>query len=303
MDPLSQVLSLLKTESYVSSGFSAGGDWSLHFELRNDVIKCYAVEEGGCWMVVDGVAEPIRVMAGDCFVLPSGRPFRLTSDIGLIPQDSNSAFPPASPGGVVTINGGGDLFLVGSRFTVNGRQAPMLLQMMPPVVHIKAEGDQQALRWSVSRMREELANSRPGGALIAKHLAHMMLVQALRLHLQEGKHEAGWFAALTDPRLCKAITAIHANPGERWKLAQLASIAGMSRSVFAEKFRAVTGETVMDYVTRWRMLIAGEELEATTKPISAIAPALGYESESAFTTAFKRVMGCAPREYARRRVV
>jgi AraC-like DNA-binding protein len=76
----------------------------------------------------------------------------------------------------------------------------------------------------------------------------------------------------------------------------------MSRSVFAEKFRTTTGETVMDYVTRWRMLIAGEELESTSKPVSAIAPALGYESESAFTTAFKRVMGCAPREYARRRV-
>jgi AraC-like DNA-binding protein len=303
MDPLSEVLSLLKTESYVSSGFSAGGDWSLHFELRNDVIKCYAVEEGSCWMVVEGVVDPIRVTAGDCFVLPSGRPFRLTSDIALIPQDAKSAFPPARPGGVVTINGGGDLFLVGSRFVVNGRQAPMLLQMMPPVVHIKAEGDQQALRWSVSRMREELAENRPGGSLIAKHLGHMMLVQALRLHLQEGKHETGWFAALTDPRLCKAISAIHASPGERWKLAQLASIAGMSRSVFAEKFRAATGETAMDYVTRWRMLIAGEELEATRKPVSAIAPAVGYESESAFTTAFKRVMGCAPREYARRRAV
>jgi AraC-like DNA-binding protein len=85
-------------------------------------------------------------------------------------------------------------------------------------------------------------------------------------------------------------------------LAQLASVAGMSRSVFAERFRSATGETAMDYVTRWRMLLAGEELEKSTKPISSIAPALGYESESAFTTAFKRVMGCAPREYARQRV-
>jgi AraC-like DNA-binding protein len=301
MDPLSQVLSLLRTQSYVSSGFSAGGDWSLQFQLRNDVIKCYAVEEGGCWMVVEGVDQPIRLTAGDCFVLPSGRPFRLTSDIALTPQDSKTAFPPATPGGVVTINGGGDLLLVGSRFTVNGRQAPMLLQMMPPVVHIQDEGDQQALRWSVSRMREELAHNRPGGALIARHLAHMMLVQALRLYLQAGKHETGWFAALTDARLCKAITAIHASPGERWSLAELASIAGMSRSVFAQKFRVTTGETVMDYVTRWRMLLAGEELETSGKPVSAIAPALGYESESAFTTAFKRVMGCPPRDYARTR--
>jgi AraC-like DNA-binding protein len=302
MDPLSQVLSLLRTQSYVSAGFAAGGEWSLHFKLRNDVIKCYAVEEGGCWMVVEGVEKPLWMTAGDCFVLPSGRPFRLTSDVSLAPQDAKTAFPPATPGGTVTINDGKDLLLVGSRFTVHGRQAPMLLKMMPPVVHIRAEGDQQALRWSVCRMREELAQTRPGGSLIASHLAHMMLLQALRLHLQEGKHETGWFAALMDPRLCKAIGAIHADPGERWTLAQLASVAGMSRSVFAERFRSATGETAMDYVTRWRMLLAGEELEKSTKPISSIAPALGYESESAFTTAFKRVMGCAPREYARQRV-
>lgn len=299
MDPLSDVLSLLKTRSHVSSGFSAGGEWSLHFALRNDVIKCYAVEEGGCWLVVDGLAEPTRLDAGDCFVLPSGRPFRLTSDVTLPPMDAKTAFPPSSPGGTITVNGGGDLLLVGSRFTVAGHQADMLLKMMPAIVHIRKDADQAALRWSVARMREELRDGRPGGDLIAQHLAHMMLVQALRLHLSEGTHEMGWFAALADCRLSAALLAIHTDPAKRWTLQELATHAGMSRSIFAHRFREATGETPMDYLTRWRMLLAGEQLQNSSQPISAIAPSLGYDSDSAFTNAFKRVMGCPPRDFLR----
>jgi AraC-like DNA-binding protein len=300
MDPLSEVLSLLRTRSYVSSGFRAGGEWSLHFALKDDVIKCYAVETGGCWLALDGIGEPVRLEAGDCFVLPSGRPFRLTSDLTLSPMDSKAVFPPALPGGTVTLNDGGDLLLVGSRFTVAGRHAGMLLKMMPPIVHIRKDVDQAALRWSVARMREELRDGQPGGALIAQQLAHMMLVQALRLYLLEGVHEPGWFAALTDARLCAAISAMHANPAMRWTLQGLAAEAGMSRSVFAQRFREAAGETPLEYLTRWRMLLAGEELEVG-RSVSVIAPALGYSSESAFTSAFKRVMGCTPRDYLNKR--
>jgi AraC-like DNA-binding protein len=299
LDPLSDVLSLLKTRSYVSSGFSAGGDWSLHFALRDDVIKCYAVEAGGCWLVVDGITEPTRLVAGDCFVLPSGRPFRLTSDVKLPPMDAKTAFPPRDPGGTVTLNGGGDLLLVGSRFTVAGHHAGMLLKMMPALVHIRKDADQSALRWSVARMREELRDGRPGSSLIAQQLAHMMLVQALRLHLSEGIHEMGWFAALADSRLSAALLAVHTDPSRRWTLQELATHAGMSRSVFAQRFRVATGETPMDYLTRWRMLLASEQLANTDRSISSIGPALGYESDSAFTNAFKRVMGCPPRDFLR----
>lgn len=299
MDPLSEVLSLLRTRSYVSSGFDAGGAWSLHFQIQNDIIKCYSVESGGCWLIVEDVVEPVWLEAGDCFVLPSGRPFRLTSDLSLDPADSKTAFPPAQAGGVVTVNGGGDLFLIGSRFTVSGRQAGMLLNMMPPIVHICKKTDQAALRWSVARMREELSDPQPGGSLIAQHLAHMMLIQTLRLHLTEAIHEVGWFAALTDRQLGIAIVAMHTDPARRWTLQDLATEAGMSRSVFAQRFKETAGETAMDYLTRWRMLLAVERLEHSRQRISVIAPALGYESESAFTTAFKRVMGCTPSDFSR----
>lgn len=298
MDPLSEVLSLLKPQSHISSGFDAGGEWSLRFAIRDDVMKCYSVISGACWLKIDDIDAPVRLESGDCFVLPSGRPFRLASDLGLSPMDSKSVFPPSVPGGVVTINGGGGLFIAGSRFTVSGRNAGMLLRMLPAVVHLRCKDEQAALHWSINRMREEMRSSRPGGHLIAQHLAHMMLVQALRLHLAEQETmDVGWFAALADSQIGASIAAIHAEPARRWTLRDLAKQVGMSRSVFAQRFKEKLGEPPIDYVTRWRMLLAVQRLENSNDSISAIAPDLGYESEGAFSTAFKRVMGQSPRAF------
>jgi AraC-like DNA-binding protein len=302
MDPLSDVLSLLKPRSYVSAGFDAGGDWSVQFSDQYDRIKCYAVISGECWLSVEGVPDPVHLETGDCFVLPSGRPFRLASDMSLPSVDAKTIFPPAQPGGVVSVNGGGGLFLVGSRFAVSGNHAGILLGMLPPIVHIHKESEQAALRWSVERMMQELREQQPGGVLVAQHLAHMMLVQALRLHLAEGLDgSVGWFTALADKQICAAISAIHAEPAHRWTLQELAERACMSRSTFAQRFKETSGETPMEYLARWRMLLAGDRLENSSDPISVIAVSLGYESESAFSTAFKRIMGCTPRQYGRAR--
>jgi AraC-like DNA-binding protein len=300
MDPLSDVLSLLKPRSYLSAGFDAGGDWSIQFPDQNRLIKCYSVISGTCWLSVDTVAESVRLKAGDCFVLPSGRAFRLASELSLRPVDAATIFPPARAGVVVTYNGGGDFFLVGSRFGVSGSNASTLLGMLPPIVHIRKEADQVALRWSVERMMHELREGQPGDILVAQHLAHMMLVQALRLHLaEESRNGVGWFFALSDKRLSAAMGAMHGDPAQRWTLQELAQRAGMSRSSFATKFKETVGETPIEYLTRWRMLLAADRLENSSDPVSVIALSLGYESESAFSTAFKRVMGCSPRQFSR----
>ena len=299
MDPLSDVLSLLKPRSHLSAGFDAGGDWSIQFP-RNGGIKCYAVVSGGCWLAVEGVPDAVRLSAGECFLLPAGRPFRLASDLALAPVDAQTVFSPVRHGGVVTHNGGGDFFLVGSRFVLEGSHAGMLMAMLPPIVHIRTEADRAALRWSVERMMQELRERQPGGYLVAQHLAHMMLVQALRLHMAEGlKGGVGWLFALADRQMGAAIGAIHEDPAHRWTLQELAEHAGMSRSSFAQRFRETVGTPAMDYLTRWRMLLASDRLETSADPISVIAPSLGYESESAFSTAFKRIMGCSPRQYGR----
>jgi AraC-like DNA-binding protein len=298
MDPLSDVLSLLKPRSYMFRGFDVGGDWSIQFP-RHEGIKCYAVVSGEVWLSVEGVPDPVRLKAGDCFLLPLGRPFRLASDLTLTPVDALTIFSAARDAAVASYNGGGDFFGVGGYFNFAGNHASILLSVLPPIVHIRRESDKAALRWSMERMMQELREPQPGGFLVAQHLAHMMLVLALRLHLAERPiGGVGWLFALADKQMGAAISAMHSDPSHHWTLQRLAERAGMSRSSFALKFKATVGASPMEYLTRWRMLVAGDRLANSSDPIAIIAPSLGYESESAFSTAFKRVMGRSPRQYS-----
>ncbi len=302
MDPLSNVLSLLKPRNYMSAGLEAGGDWSIQFPDQQEGIKSGAVVSGECWLSVEGVPDAVHLRTGDCFLLPSGRPFRLASDMALTPVDAAAIFSTARKGGIAYCNGGGDFSLVSSRFALAGNHAGILLQMLPPIVHIRNERDQAALRWSVERMMQELREQQPGGFLVIQHLAHMILVQALRLHLAEGSRAGvGWLFALADKQMSTAMNAMHDDTAYRWTLQELAARAGMSRSTFALKFKETVGTSPMEYLAHWRMALAGDRLENSRDPISIIAPSLGYESEAAFSTAFKRVMGCSPRQYNRRR--
>lgn len=300
MDPLSDLLSRLKPRSSVSAGFDAGGDWAVSFANPEERIKCYAVVSGFCWMVVDGLEAPLPLCAGDAFVLPGGRDFRLASDPAWPAVDAMTLFPPRQAGGTVRINGGGGVYLVGSRFVVGGAQSALMLGMLPAVIHLRPQDGAAALRGLVETMMQELADARPGADLMAQHLAHMMLIRILRLHLDQGRLPVrpGWFGALSDPRLHRALAALHGDPARRWSVASLAQAAGMSRSSFAEAFRSRSGETPMDYLTRWRMFLALEPLESGRLPLAEIAERLGYASESSFSTAFKRVMGGPPRAFA-----
>jgi AraC-like DNA-binding protein len=301
MDPLSDVLSLLKPRNTMVRGFDVGRPWSIQFGAHGGV-KCYAVVSGQAWLSMEGIADPVRLQAGDCLLLPRGRPFRLASDPDLAPIDAESFVSAARDGAVATLNGGGDCFGIGGWFDFAGDHAGILLGVLPPIVHIRKDADRAVLRWSLERMMQELLEPRPGGLLVTRHLAHMVLVQALRLHLAEGSSGGvGWLFALADGQMSAAINAMHQDPARRWTLQALAAQAGMSRSSFAQKFKQAVGVSPMDYLTRWRMLLAGDRLEHSTDPVSAIALSLGYASESAFSTAFKRVMDASPRKYGRGR--
>ena len=301
MDPLSDVLSLLKPRNTMVRGFDLGGPWSIQFGAHEGV-KCYAVVSGQGWLSMEGVADPVRLQAGDCLLLPRGRPIRLASDLDLPPVDIETFVSAAAEGGIARLNGGGDCFGVGGWFDFAGPHAGILLGVLPPIVHIREDADRATLRWALERMMQELREPQPGGALVTQHLAQMVLIQALRLHLAEGSNGGvGWLFALSDPQMSAAISAMHQDPARRWTLQALAARAGMSRSSFAQKFKQAVGASPMDYLTRWRMLLAGDRLKHSGDAVSAIGLSLGYESESAFSTAFKRVMDTSPRKYGRGR--
>lgn len=301
MDPLSDVLSLLKPRSYMSGGFDLGGAWSIGFP-KHQGVKCYALVSGEAWLAVDGIGDAVHLKAGDCFLMPRGFPFRMASDLSVPPVDARTLFAAPLNGGIVSLNGGGGCFGVGGHFAFDGRHAAILLNVLPPIVHIRKESEKAAMRWSLERMMQELRDPQPGGVLMAQQLAYVMLVQALRLHLAEGlSGGVGWLFALADRQMSAAIEAMHSDPAHRWTLQELAQRAGMSRSTFALKFKETVGSSPMEYLTRWRMLLAADKLVNSSDPISAIALSLGYESESAFSTAFKRFMGCSPRQYSRDR--
>jgi len=300
IDPLSDVLSLLKLRSYVSGGFDAGGDWAISFGPP-DGIKFHAVARGSAWVAVEGEA-PVQVREGECFLLARGRPFRIASDLSATPVDVSRVLPPSPGGGIVTYQGGGGYLSIGGYFELSGNQADLLLDVLPPLIHIRDDPGSATLRWCVERMRQELSEAQPGDFIIAQQLAVMVLVEALRRHLSAGAPDgSGWLFALGDKRLRAAISAIHGSPGERWTLRTLAEEAGMSRTAFSLHFKRVVGLSAMDYLARWRMMQATERLTKSRQSLSEIALALGYESEKSFSTAFKRVMACTPRQYGHRK--
>lgn len=296
MDPLSDVISFLQLRSYRVGGFEAGGRWSLGFD-GYEAIKCYAVTAGACWISVKGGGDPKFLQEGDCVLLPHSLPFQIASDLALAPDDWRGHFLDAGEGAIVKLNEETGITVLGSHFQLAGWQAQLLLGVLPPIIHLRGEADHEKLRWAFDRLHHELTDRQPGGILVAQQLACMIFVQVLRLYLDDGEGQ-GWLFALSDKHVGAAIAAMHQQPARRWTVAELADAAGLSRSGFAARFRALVGDGPIEYLTRWRMLLAGRSL-SRGETVSMIACSLGYESESAFRTAFKRVTGRTPRHHAR----
>lgn len=283
-----------------ASGFFAGDDWSLAFPAHEGV-KCYAVAAGQCWLLVEGAdAGPIHLTTGECFFTTRGLPFRLASDLSLESLHAPTVLAKARHGGVVSLDSKQSFSIVGGHFKLEGNHAETLLDLLPAVVRVRDQTNRARLCWCLDRMTEELRLREPGSDLIIQHLAHMMLVEALRLFISDGiRTEAGWLSALADRQISLAISLMHDKPSHRWTLAELGAAVGMSRSSFALRFKEKVGQSPMEYLTRWRMLIAADQLRTTARMVASIALSLGYDSESSFSTAFKRVMGCTPRQYGR----
>ena len=299
MDPLSDVLSLLKPRNYVTGVLTAGEPWSLRFAAHAG-LKCYSVVRGECWLSMYGVAEPILLRAGTCVLLPHGRPFVLGSDLTTPSRDAWEFLSSVERyNGVISASPGDSFFLLGNYFALEG-DGRFLLDVLPPVVMLENELQRESMRWAVERMLREMRDPQPGGTLIAQQIAYTLLVEALRLHLADDlQRGTGWLFALADSRMRAALSCMHREPARAWTLQELARSAGMSRTAFAQVFKRTVGTSPMDYLTQWRMTLAAKRMQDAGETIASIAPALGYKSESAFSAAFKRQWGTSPREHVR----
>jgi AraC-like DNA-binding protein len=296
-DPLSSALTKMNLRALLHVALDAGGHWAVDFPAY-DGFTLNVVRKGECWLSVQGHPDAVRLQAGDCFLLTGAKPFTLAKNLALKKRSRAEHLFANAQRGVAVCQGGGDFFVNGTIFRFEGHLPALLFQRLPPVILIDGNSDQAAaLRLNLERFGTELRGSGAGRSFMLSHLAPVMLLQALRMYLSSASTEENWLVALSHPRLSKALQAIQTDFRKNWSLAQLAELANMSRSGFALVFKKTIGVTPMDYLKHWRMQIACDLLKAGDAPLSAIANATGYGSESAFSVAFNKIFHCRPGAY------
>ncbi|KAB1948578.1 AraC family transcriptional regulator [Micromonospora sp. ALFpr18c] len=297
MDPLEDVLALLGATSRVSAGLVAGGRWAVAFEPPAGA-KFNAVRRGRCFLRVDGEPDPIRLDEGDCFLLTRPVAYTLFSDADVPVEPAHPIFATAVDG-VAQVGDGDDVFLVGGAFTLGDRARSLLLDSLPPVIHVPADTPEAgAVRWALTEIDAELQRTQLGSRLVAEHLALVLLIRVLRLHLaRDPGATTGWLAGLADPVVAPALRALHARPAQPWTVDDLARAATVSRSTLAARFKRVVGVGPLEYLTNWRIELAADRIRRGSDTVASIAQAVGYGSESALSVAFKRTTGVSPRTY------
>ncbi|MBY5358457.1 AraC family transcriptional regulator [Rhizobium leguminosarum] len=296
-DPLSEMLNLLDARCLVSGGLIAGGAWALRFPRPNR-IKISAVAKGRCWLCLDNGSEPILLEAGDVALLNGRHSFILASDLAVAPTDAVGAFK-EKVDGMARQGIGEDFHYLGGHIALGPQGMELLSDVLPPIIHVRAAlAEAGVLRWLLDQLVREMAAKRPGALLASTQLAQLMFVQVLRAHIMSSAPlTVGWLRAFGDDRIAPALRLMHGDPSRSWQLGELAKAAGMSRTSFALRFKTVAGVAPFTYLTGWRMRLAERELREGSMPVSALALSLGYTSESAFSNAFKRMTGMAPKRY------
>jgi AraC-like DNA-binding protein len=297
MDPLTDVFTSMRVESVVYGRLEATAPWALRFEAPSHA-KFGIVQRGNCWLTVDGV-EPVPLTGGDCYLLPRGDSFTLGDDPHT-PARSFSEMTAPECGSVMRYGGGGaPASVIGGKFSFDGLSSRPLTDLLPPVIHIRAdEARGRALQGTLQLLAAEITSPGPGSTVIVSRLADTLFVQAIRAHIASaGCMKSGWLRALGDPAIGTALKSMHDRIEHPWTVAELAMSAGMSRSAFAPRFKELVGETPLEYLTRWRMYQAGRLLRDGKRKLFEVAHLVGYESDGAFNKAFKRVLGVTPGEY------
>lgn len=294
LDPLSDLIALLRPRTVFAKGISGAGAWAVRYGDFGHPGFC-AVIEGRCQLAVDGAAA-VALEAGDFVFLPATPGFSMS---GFEPAEPVFIDPHATAGVAQELRhgrqkGDAEVRMLGGYFVFESPDAALLVAQLPALIHLR--GDER-LPTLVRLVREEAGDARPGCDLILSRLVEVLIIEALR-SIERGDARPGMLRGLGDPRLAAAIRQIHGAPAHPWTVAELAKEAALSRSAFFDRFSRTVGVPPMEYLHGWRMTIAKDLLRRKAGGLAEIADRVGYGSASAFSTAFSRYVGVPPKRYA-----
>ncbi|WP_188190404.1 AraC family transcriptional regulator [Nonomuraea sp. SYSU D8015] len=299
-DQLSEVFDLVEIRGLLTGGFAVRGPWVSRAVVQ-DPLKLIATVCGRARLTADGIEGPIELEPGDVAILNNRSRLEVRGGTGdgppreITPEEGDPSTL------LVGADRGTDDVVIGVRVDLNPAGRALLMQALPPVGHVRASAATATnLRGSLDRLFDEVVGNRIGSAFAIRQYGQLLLLEVLRAYVEQTRLPAGWLRALTDERLRPALTLMHAQPGRPWRLEELARAAAMSRTSFAERFRTVAGMPPLTYLNRWRMLLAQRALRDGDVRVGSLASDLGYSSESAFSTAFKREVGESPLRYRHR---
>lgn len=296
-DPLAAIIELLHPQTVLSKIISGAGTWSVRYPPGDDPGFCLMLE-GSCFLHGDGLPL-LELHEGDFLLFPANPGFVMASDRSLSPVSMRYAVADEIRHGTRT--GPPTMRQLGGWFRFDRTNAQLLVRSLPSAVLVRRdEPGADRLRRIVGLIRDETTTQRPGRDLILERLVEVLLVEALRFRPAEAeRQEKGFLAGLADPALAYALRRLHADVARAWTVAELAQVAGMSRAVFAQRFNRKVGMPPMQYLLEWRIAIAKDALRRDRVPLAELAERVGYQSASAFSTAFARVTGASPSAFAR----
>jgi AraC-like DNA-binding protein len=269
------------------------------------IIEYHLIARGTCWGHAVG-EEPRLLREGDLIVFPQGDAHVLSSAPGMRAAPDMSLYArPSTPLPLVYElgNGGAERVRVFCGFLgCDERPYNPLLTALPTVIHLPATSPRANTGWLGTLLAiamKESGSARAGSENVLARLSEVMFVEAIRLYLESlPPTQTGWLAGLRDAVVGQALSALHSGPRQPWTVARLAQLVGVSRSVFAERFTEMVGQPPMQYLALWRMQLASRLLIEGGQ-VAAVADAVGYESEAAFSRAFKKLVGQAPATWRR----
>ena len=312
MDPITDIFRTLQIAAVVHSRLEATAPWGLtraarepektdsagHRIAPSELAHFGMVSRGNCWLSVEGIADPMPLTGGDCFLLAPGSAYTLSDDPGT--RARSFCEVARQDGNAIHYGGGGSPTTIISGFlSFDKPSLKPVTQLLPSLILIKADQARSvALHTTLQLLAAEMAEQAPGSEVAAQRLAEVLFIQTIRAHITSGAESCkrGWLRAIFDPQIGVALKSVHENVNQPWTVDSLASAAGMSRSAFALRFKELLGQTPLEYVTEWRMQKAIQLLQQPDKKLLEVAQLVGYNSDAAFSKAFKRVVGIPPRE-------